>query len=188
MDISHTIVAKSDQLNADDLISGPITVQIERVTQGKKDQPVVIHISGGHQPWRPCKTMRRILVACWGTDARQWVGQWVRLYRDPVVKWAGEEVGGIRMDGATIPKPISIALQVSRGVKAPFTVQPIRPPASAPTLESLGITVEQIDAYMVSKGKPTWAEMDEKQRSRTLAWVAADPNRLQGSREPGEEG
>jgi len=42
MDISNTLVAKSNQLNTDDLISGPITIQISRVSAGSPEQPVAI--------------------------------------------------------------------------------------------------------------------------------------------------
>ena len=45
-----TIVTKSDQLNAEDLITGPITVTVEGVTPGTDEQPVVIAISGDQQP------------------------------------------------------------------------------------------------------------------------------------------
>ena len=57
MDITDTIKPKSDQLNADDLISGPITVKIVKVSKVSGDQPIVIEIEGDYQPFKPCKSM-----------------------------------------------------------------------------------------------------------------------------------
>ena len=50
-DITHTLEAKADQLNADDLIGGPITVQIldARLVSDPK-QPVIIDIGRKGRP------------------------------------------------------------------------------------------------------------------------------------------
>lgn len=128
MDVSHTIEAKSDQLNADDLVAGPIVVKIMGVSKGPADQPVVVKIAGetrSFKPWKPCKTMRRVLVGLWGADASKWVGEFVRLYRDPKVKWAGVEVGGIRMDQASIKAPFEIALALNSKKKEMFKIMPL---------------------------------------------------------------
>jgi hypothetical protein len=92
----ETIVAKSDQLNAVDLIGGPITVTVKSVTKGEQDQPVIIGI-GERQPYKPCKSMRRVLIACWGANPSVWIGRKMTLFCDPNVKWGGESVGGIRI-------------------------------------------------------------------------------------------
>ena len=45
--LKDTIVPKSDQLNADDLLTGPIVVTVQKVSRGDtKEQPVIIHIDG----------------------------------------------------------------------------------------------------------------------------------------------
>lgn len=119
MDISDTIVAKSDQLNADDLLAGPITVTVTGVDKVAGEQPVVVAISGGYRPWKPCKTMRRLLVHAWGAEASAWVGRGLRLYRDPTVRFGGDDVGGIRIEAMThIAKPISVNLTSTRGKKS----------------------------------------------------------------------
>lgn len=150
MDVSKMIVAKSDQLNADDLVGGPITVRIEGLSKGKDDQPLSIKISGGHQPWKPCKTCIRLLVeATKTTNATEWVGMTVRLYRDPDVKWAGEKVGGIRISGLScLEKPIDIKLQETRGKKLAYHIEPIAPlesqhePANEPPDNGLVVTID----------------------------------------------
>lgn len=169
MDISPYIVAKSDQLNADDLMGGPITVKIEAVRKGDSDQPVVIKISGGHQPWKPCKTSLRVLVAAMGPDAAQWIGQWVTLYRDEHVKWAGVEVGGIRIKAlSSIDKKTTLQLTETRGKKTAHTIEPLKPPTEsiAANSESKGprITADQLANLeaMLEEVFPDLAERNEK--------------------------
>ena len=46
-DMAPTIIPKSDQTNADDLISGPITIKITGVDiRGGQEQPISIHYEG----------------------------------------------------------------------------------------------------------------------------------------------
>lgn len=119
LDLSATIVAKSDQLNADDLVSGPITVTITGASRGKtEEQPVDLALSGGHRPWRPCKTCRRVLIFAWGADAGAWVGRSLTLYRDARVTWGGVAVGGIRISAMShLKESFTISLAVSKGKK-----------------------------------------------------------------------
>lgn len=128
VDLSPTIIAKSDQLNADDLLGGPITVTIQSVRAGNPDQPIAIGYEGDNgRPYYPCKSMRRVLVNVWGADGQSYVGKRLTLYRDPAVKFGGIAVGGIRishMSGLT--KDMPIALQIKRGSKALYTVKPLR--------------------------------------------------------------
>lgn len=135
MDISDTLQAKSDQLNSDDLIGGPQLFTVEKVARGADEQPVNIHLveNPGH-PYRPSKSMRRVLVAIWGKEASRWDGRQFVLYRDPQVRFGGEVVGGIKISHAShIDGPQSIPLTVKRGQKARHTVDPLREAAPVPT-------------------------------------------------------
>lgn len=124
-DLSSTIVAKSDQLNADDLID-PIVIAVTRVDKVKsKDQPIHIH-SVGIQPFKPCLTMRRMLIAAWGKYKDAWVGRSMVLYCDPEVPWGGKDVGGVRVSHCShITAPVSRMLAVTRGRKKLFTLLPL---------------------------------------------------------------
>jgi hypothetical protein len=124
--LAKTIVPKSDQLNADDLIAGPITVTIEEVIQRESaEQPVEIRVAG-YRPYKPCKSMRRLLIAVWGTRAADWVGRKLTLVCDPSVTWGGVAVGGIRVHAMShIDAPFTMALTATRGKRKPITVQPI---------------------------------------------------------------
>lgn len=130
LDMSQTIAPKSDQMNADDLIGGARTITITRVTgnEGNAEQPVNVFYDGDDgKPFRPCKSMRRVMVKVWGADASQYPGRSMTLYRDPKVKWGGMEVGGIRISHMTgIDKPETMALTETRSARKPYTVQPLK--------------------------------------------------------------
>lgn len=197
-DITPYIQARSDQLNADDLAGGPITVQITEVRRGSDEQPVAIRISGGHAPWRPCKTSLRILAAAWGTDPTAWVGRWVTLYRDESVRFGGAQVGGIRPCALShLDRELSLSLAESRGKKRQHRIRVLRAPEQqgAPTadltalLEQAGVTVEQVDAWRHKRGRGPVADLSDEERAHLAAWLAADPARLEAVRavEVGDE-
>lgn len=118
-DLRDTIVPKSDQLNADQLLGGPITITVTDVRRGTADQPITIHYDGeGGRPFKPCKTVRKILVHAWGADGNAWIGRRMTLFNRPDVKWGGEEVGGIRVSHLShIPSPMEVSLAETRSVK-----------------------------------------------------------------------
>jgi hypothetical protein len=126
MDISDTLAPNSDQLDAVDLLGGPRTFTITEVSKGKDDQPVNIHLAEFPRVWRPGKSMRRVLAACWGTDAAVYVGRRVTLYCDESVMFGKDRVGGTRISHLSdLAKPKSIPLLVSRGKSAAFKVTPL---------------------------------------------------------------
>ena len=135
MDIATTTAPKSDQQNFDDYLAGPKTVTISEVTPGSAEQPVEIHLEEfPGRPFKPSKSMRRVLVAAWGQDSSVYVGRRMTLYGDPSVKFGGVAVGGIRVSHLShIPGPLKLQLTVSRGKRDPFVVQPLPdviPPAT----------------------------------------------------------
>jgi hypothetical protein len=146
VDMSAFIAPKSDQINADDLIGGPITIRITRVSanEGSPEQPININFEGDEgKPFRPCKSMRRVMVHIWGADASKYVGRAMTLYRDPKVQFGGMQVGGIRISHMSdIPADklgdgkVQMALTATRAKRAPFTVLPLKdaPPAKGDDL------------------------------------------------------
>lgn len=145
-----TIVPKSDQLNAEQLLGGGMTVTVSDVRIGSDDQPVIVHYDGDDgRPYKPCKTMRKLLIFAWGEDGRDWIGKSMTLYNDQAVKFGGMAVGGIRISEMTdIERDIAISLTATKGKKALHTVKllkqtPLRRVlaaiADAKTLEQLGV-------------------------------------------------
>ena len=126
-DMASVIVPKSDQINADDLIAGPMTITIRDVKiTGGQEQPVSIFFDGSEKAFRPCKSMSRVLVSAWGADASLYIGRSLTLYRDAEVKWGGLAVGGIRishmsnLDGAK-----TLMLTATKGSRKPHKVMPL---------------------------------------------------------------
>ncbi len=131
---ASTTIAKSDQINAADLIGAPLVCQITDIRMtGAADQPIAIHVDAHPQPWKPSKTSRRVLLACWpDTDPSEWVGRWIVLYNDESVIWAGKAEGGIRMSHCShIDSAKTIMVNATRGKKAPQRVEPYYPQDAA---------------------------------------------------------
>ena len=184
-DISHTLQAKADQLNADDIAGQSIIVQIvdARLVRDEK-QPIICDISGGWKPWRPCLTVRRLLSRAMGMDLAGWVGRWVELYCDPTVRYGGQEVGGIRIRAVSgIPEPFTMRLSYTRGKKKPWRVIPLQtpqPPSLGDVLRSTGVTLGQLDDHLISKGKPPVAQMDDSQLAAIARWLASNAGKVIG--------
>lgn len=134
MDLTRTIEPNSDQLNADDLIAGPQTFTVERVSAGSAEQPVDVHlVELPGRPYRPSKSMRRVLVATWGKEGAVYAGRRLTLYRDPEVTFGRDKVGGIKISHLShIEKRQAIALTVTRGRRAPHVVEPLVEDAPTP--------------------------------------------------------
>lgn len=133
MNMLSTIVPKSDQLNADDLIGRDMTIRITDVKiRAGQEQPVSISFEGdGGKPYKPCKSMCRVMVAAWGPDAANYKGRSMTLRRDPTVTWAGLEVGGIRISHMSdIDSAMTMALTMTKAKKKPFTVKPLATPTA----------------------------------------------------------
>lgn len=127
--ILDTIAPKSDQLNADDLIAGPITVKVLGVRRATPEQPVAISIEG-RKPYMPCKSMRRVLVAAWGDNPRAWIGRQLTLYCDPTVAFGGVKVGGIRIAAMShlSAESVSFMLTTTRSKRSAFVVKRLSVP------------------------------------------------------------
>lgn len=126
-DMASIIVAKSDQINAGDLVGINRTVRVAKVSVNPgTEQPVSIKIDGDSKVFRPCKSMSRVLVAAWGADSSQYAGRSMTLYNDPDVLWAGMKVGGIRISHMShIDSPITLALAENKKNRKLFTVKPL---------------------------------------------------------------
>ncbi|MGW1370157.1 hypothetical protein [Providencia hangzhouensis] len=125
MDLSRTIIPKSDQLNFEDVQSTPITATIKSVREGSKDQPVFIDLVGyDGRPYKPSKSMRRVLIGAWSSYGHSWVGRSITLIGDPTVKFGGVAVGGIKIHAMShIESDLSFMLSVSRGKRAEHRVK-----------------------------------------------------------------
>ena len=161
-DMREVIVPKSDQINADHLLAGPITITITEVTiRPRTEQPVSIHFEGDDgKPYKPCLSMARVMVHCWGDDANKYVGRSMTLFCDPKVKWGGLAVGGIRISHMShIKGAVTMALTETKGNKKPFTVkplaEPVKPPSNAPEPTQTWATTLG-NRLLAEKNGPAW--------------------------------
>lgn len=132
MDLTQSIIPKSDQLNADEIMA-PVTYTIREVKAGSVEQPFDFMLVETDRAYRPSKTMRRVIVNAWGPEAANYAGRRLTLYREPTIKFGGVEVGGIRISHMShISGTIDLMAQTTRGRREKFTVQPLPTTAAAP--------------------------------------------------------
>jgi hypothetical protein len=169
MDLTESIAPKSDQLDAIELVSGPRIFKIERVSTHNAEQPFNFHLEGFPRVWRPGKSMRRIIVAAWGSSAETYAGKRVELYCDPSIQFGNDITGGTRISRMSgIDKPLKVPLLVKRGKSALFTVDPLpdevvappTPPTIDPTVIAEWVahfaattTMPELQASWVDAGK-----------------------------------
>jgi hypothetical protein len=188
-DITETLAPASDQLDAIELVSGPRTFEVERVSRGNAEQPVQVHLVDFPRPWRPGKSMRRVLAAGWGNDASTWVGHKVTLFFDADVTFGREKPGGTRIAAMShIDGPLSVPLLISRGKSATYKVDvlPDTPgasvaPAGGPQSKAApgvlapdgapGVDIEGCDSIPTLRG--WWKDADTSTRKKIEARVKA---------------
>lgn len=157
MDIGSTTAPNSTQQNFDDYGAGPRIVTVTEVTAGSTEQPVEIHLAEfPGRPYKPSKSMRRVLVAAWGSDGDSYAGRRMKLAGDPTVKFGRDVVGGIKIAALSdIDKPLTISLTVTKGKRAPHTVDPLP------------------DLSPIDKLKAEWKSATPERRAAIEAEVAA---------------
>lgn len=152
MDITTTTEPRSDQINYDHVATHNMTVTITEVKAGSKEQPVELHLKDlPGKPYKPGRSMRRVLVAAWGADASKYVGRQITLYGDPTIKFGKEAVGGIRIAKLShINAPVEVLLTVTRGHRTPFVVQPLDAPDDG-TVQSVLQEIENAESIPALK-------------------------------------
>lgn len=132
MNLNDSIIPRSDQANAEDFLAGPRTFTIEKVVAGTAEQPVEVHLRElPGRPYKPSKSMRRVMVVAWGPEAAAYTGRRLTLFRNPDITFGKDRVGGIEISHLSdIDKPSTVALTVTRGRRKAFTVAPL--PAESP--------------------------------------------------------
>lgn len=150
MNLTDSIAPRSDQANAEDFLTGPRTFQIEKVVAGTAEQPVEVHlVELPGRPYKPSKSMRRVMVVAWGAEASVYAGRRLTLFRNPDITFGKDRVGGIEISHLSdIAKPISVALTVTRGKRKAFTVAPLAEVKSRDWLAELALAADDIDAVL----------------------------------------
>lgn len=170
-EMSNAVAPKSDQLNVDDFLPGETrTIKITKVVnRGGSDQPVSVFFDGDNgKPWKPCKSMCRVIAQVWGGQLANYKEKSLTLYVDPTVKFGGMTVGGLRISAMSgIDADTTIMLTTKRGIRTPFVIHPLKiaeiKPVPAPdkvkagtdklieTLKSHANPVEYIQTIAIAK-------------------------------------
>lgn len=176
VDISDALAPNSDQLDAVELVR-PRTFTIAPGSGlGQREGKTVAEIRLVDFPrvWRPSKGMLDVLAACWGTDAKQWVGRRVTLYCDPEVMFGRDKVGGVRISHLShIDRKRSARIRAAgAGRKQDWPVEPLpdveptAPVPSDPTAEEVAACTE------VATLKGLWRASGPERRAQIEARVA----------------
>ncbi len=170
MDIMSTTEPKSDQQNYDDVANSPRTVTITKVVAGSAEQPVEIHLAEfPGRPYKPSKSMRRVLVAAWGPEASAYVGRRITLYGDPSVKFGGIALGGIKISHLSdIKETHTMMLTETRGKRNPHTINPL---ADAVIVEDGEVVPKQVIPELIPNEPSEPSEAPEPKPSITPAQV-----------------
>ena len=163
MDISESLAANSNQQNYDEYLAGPKTVTVSEVKKGSAEQPVEVHlVEFPGKPFKPAKTVRRLLAKVWGTDASQWAGRRLTIYGDPEVRYGGKAVGGLRVSHVShIDKPVEVLLTESRGKKRSHTVHPLAEHAPTTYTPSQDWLALMADATTPDEKNKVWQQATE---------------------------
>ena len=181
-DVSAAIEAKSDQLNAVDIMGYEPVIRIRDVTVRSGDQPVSIYFDGdNNRPWKPSKGMLRLMVGAWGKDARNWIGKYAKLYFEKKVRYAGKEVGGIRIRSLSdIPSNgLDLILTLNRQMRENYHVSLLVVEAAeypedkfqaglSAMVESINsgkMTLQQVIAHCQKTGRLTESQLTRLQQS-----------------------
>lgn len=171
-DLSGTIIPKSDQLNADQLLGGPMQILITGVSRGTDEkQPIFIDYAGGEgRPWKPCLTMRKVLIAAWGKDGREWIGKSAVLFNDSSVLYGGAQVGGIRVSALSdIPSDMTLLVTEKRGKKTKVVIKKLQDHDYMPALrESAALGIDAL--------KDAWSKIPASHRQ--AKWPDGCPEEL----------
>lgn len=193
MDVGFALEAKSDQLNAVDIIGAEPIIKIRDVKVKKGDQPVSVYFEGdNNRPWKPSKGMLRILAGAWGRESAKWVGKQAQIYFEPTVKYAGAEVGGIRIKALSDidVKGLQFALTINRSKREPFLVrfleqqQKIYPaeqfarafPTMVKKMQSGDMTLQQVIAQCQQTGSLTPEQIKMLEAEAPVETEAQEPD------------
>ena len=149
-------------------------MRVAEVKAGSKEQPIEIHYEGGDgKPYKPCKSMLRVLIAAWGDKGADWVGRSMTLYGDHEVVFGGVKIGGIRVSHVShIEQPISVLLSTSRGKRKPYLIRPltIREMPAAKFADVLArMAAAEDESTLLAIAKEINEEASEQQREQARA-------------------
>jgi len=127
--LAQALAPRSDQLNADDLIVGNKVITITKVLvnlQSEQQKVVVHYVDDNGKPWKPSKSMGRVLAEILGGDFSKWEGEQIELFKNKEITFGKDKCGGIQIAAMSAAKnPIKTMITTKRGVKSKITILPL---------------------------------------------------------------
>ena len=176
MDLTKALAAKSDQIDAADLIGlAPQVYTIKAVNENGSEladqQPVNIRLEETNKYYRPSKGMLRVLADNWGKNVQDWVGRKVELYGEPEVYFGKEKRGGTRISRLShITKRKTTLVNPRGGKGAYWQVDPL-PDTPKPPPEP---TAEEVAACVDQQQLRTWYGISSPERQAQILERKAD--------------
>ena len=171
VDVTKYTYSKGSQLNADDILSAPMTVQVAAVEETRDaQQPLAIRYAGDNgKPFLPCLTMRKLIAALWGAESDDWVGKSMTLYRDPSIKFGPDTPGGVRISHMSgIDKTVSVQLLEKRGKRRQYTIVPLevaaQPQTPAIDRDELKRQMAEVEGDEVKK-RAWWNDLTKEEQA-----------------------
>lgn len=179
VNLTKAAAPKSDQLNADDLIGTSRTIKITKVSgNADEKQPISIYFENDNgKPYKPCKSMTRVLIRAWGNVAAKFIGRSLTLYRDDEVVFGGIKVGGIRISHASdITEDITMSLTASRASRKPYTVRRLNVAAQSAPAAHASAPADDLNSQALALSK----EIEMAESGAELTKIEARCNELAG--------
>lgn len=175
LDMTASTEARSDQINAADLVSGPRTYTIEKVAKGSAGYPFDFHlVESPGKVYRPNLGMRRVIVKAWGPKPAAYHGRRLTLFNEPTVIYAGAEIGGIRISHLShLSKPLKTSLVISQKKKEPYIIQPLVESTPAP-VESIASQAAKAVAWFTATHNIGQANLEAHVGKPITEWTDAD--------------
>jgi len=180
-DMTASTKPKTDQLNFDDFTAGPMNITITgvNINPNADMQPVSVYFEGdNNKPWKPCKSMCRVMVKGWGKDANAYVGRSLTLYGDSEVTFGKMKVGGIRISHMShIDEGFVMALTVTKARRAAFPVKVLKVAESKISWEELNDLSESAAKLGMEKYKTFFTSLTNEERSALSEYEQHEKNK-----------
>jgi hypothetical protein len=130
-DLSDTIEAQSDRINAADLMGADKIIVISEVIRYSESGTSKFYLNYvGHngRAYKPSLGMRRIIMTLWGKDGTQYIGRSIKIFRDPTVIYAGKAAGGVVISAMTdIQSRATVVIPISKTKSVTYVIDKLEP-------------------------------------------------------------
>tara|TARA_R110000850_G_C9742296_1_gene444496 strand:+ start:65 stop:676 length:612 start_codon:yes stop_codon:yes gene_type:complete len=130
-DLSDTIEAQSDRINAADLMGADKVIvinEVVRYSESGTNKFYLNYVGHNGRAYKPSLGMRRIIMTLWGKDGTQYIGRSIKIFRDPTVIYAGKAAGGVVISAMTdIKAKATVVIPISKTKSVTYIIDRLEP-------------------------------------------------------------